>query len=204
MEAANPTNLTDDPQFLARLQAGEDRAFEDLIRLQGARMLAVAMRLLRNEEESNDCVQEAFLQAFKRIGQFEARSKLSTWLHRIVVNCALMRLRSRQRHPEAALEDLLPQFDATGHRTGREPQSSLPSAEDVLQTAELQDMVQAQISRLPEIYRNVLVLRDIEEYDTDTVAQMLDVQPGVIKTRLHRARAMLKRLIEDAMPLRSE
>lgn len=167
-------------------------------------MLAVATRLLRNEEESHDCVQEAFLQAFKRIGQFEARSKLSTWLHRIVVNCALMRLRTRQRHPESALEDLLPQFDSTGHRTGREPQSSLPSVQEVLQAAELQQMVQTQISRLPEIYRNVLVLRDIEEYDTDTVAQMLDVQPGVIKTRLHRARAMLKRLIEDAMPPRTQ
>ena len=74
-------------------------------------MLSVARRLVRDEEDARDAVQEAFLSAFRSVGRFEGGSRLATWLHRIVVNCCLMRIRTRQRHPEEPIEDLLPKFD---------------------------------------------------------------------------------------------
>jgi RNA polymerase sigma-70 factor (ECF subfamily) len=93
------TNL-DEPTLLARMQAGDDVAFEACVRTYCNRLLLVARRILRNEEDANDAMQDAFLSAFKGISQFQGQAQLGTWLHRIVVNAALGRLRSRQRHPE--------------------------------------------------------------------------------------------------------
>jgi RNA polymerase sigma-70 factor (ECF subfamily) len=101
--------------LVARLRAGSDAAYEELVRAQGARLLAVARRLLRSEEDARDAVQDAFISAFRAIDRFEGGSRLSTWLHRIVVNAALMKLRSQQRKPETSIEDLLPRFLEDGH-----------------------------------------------------------------------------------------
>src|SRR4029077_12278950 len=89
---------------------GDDVAFEACVRAYCGRLLLVARRILRNEEDANDAVQDAFLSAFKDIGQFKGQSLLGTWLHRIVINAALGRLRRLQRHPERSIEDLLPHF----------------------------------------------------------------------------------------------
>ena len=90
----------------------DDASYEQLVRTYGGRMLAVARRLVRNEEDARDCVQEAFLQAFRNIEKFEQRASLGSWLHRIVTNAALMKLRARARRPEESIEDLLPQSGA--------------------------------------------------------------------------------------------
>src|SRR4029078_6708492 len=121
----------EDPKFIEQLRAGSDRAFEDLVRHEGGRMLAVARRLVRSDDDASDCVQEAFVQIVRNIATFEQRARLSTWLHRIVVNAALMKLRPRARHPETALDDLLPKFTRFGARIRSEPGSSLPSVEQV-------------------------------------------------------------------------
>jgi RNA polymerase sigma factor (sigma-70 family) len=102
--------------LLAELEAGDERAFERLVREQGPRLLAVSRRFLRNEEDARDAVQEAFLSAFRSLAKFEHTSKISTWLHRIAVNCCLMRLRTRRRKPEQPIEDFLPQFAEDGHQ----------------------------------------------------------------------------------------
>lgn len=81
-----------------------------------ARLLAIARRYMRNEEDARDAVQEAFIAAFRAIAKFEGGSTLRTWLHRIAINCCLMKLRSGRRHPETSIEELLPTFDETGHR----------------------------------------------------------------------------------------
>ncbi len=158
-------------------------------------MLAVARRFFRGEQDAADAVQDAFLSAFKAITTFNGDSQLGTWLHRIVVNACLMRRRSLDRHPTVAIDSLLPEFDATGHH--RESVKSFRgSPNDVLATEELRQQVRDCIDRLPAHYREVLILRDIEELDTDATAAALRVSPGVVKTRLHRARQALRTLLE--------
>ena len=109
------TNL-DQAALLARMQAGDDDAFEACVRPHCCQFLLVARRILGNEEDANDAVQDAFLSAFQGIGQFKEQAQLATWLHRIVVNAALGQLRRRQYHEERSIEDLLPHFGAGEHQ----------------------------------------------------------------------------------------
>jgi RNA polymerase sigma-70 factor (ECF subfamily) len=189
-----------DPEaaLLTRLRAGEDAAFESLVRQHGGRMLAVARRLLGSEDDARDAVQEAFVSAFKAIGSFAGNAKLSTWLHRIVVNTALMKLRSRRRRSEEPIEELLPRFDEQGEWV--EAVGGFETPADVLvQRAETRALVRAMVDRLPEAYRTVLLLRDIEELDTEETAAILEMTPAAVKTRLHRARQALRTLLERAL-----
>jgi RNA polymerase sigma-70 factor (ECF subfamily) len=186
----------DDATLVAALKAGDDAAFERLVRANSGRMLAVASRLVGEGAEAQDVVQEAFLSAFRAIDRFEGTARLSTWLHRITVNAALMRLRSRRRHPEEPLDPWLPHFEADGHRRGpNEPWQPL----DALQTKELRAQVRKRIDELPEIYRTVLLLRDIEGLENEEVAGLLGVNIGTVKTRLHRARLALRSLLDPQL-----
>ncbi|HLF55736.1 MAG TPA: sigma-70 family RNA polymerase sigma factor, partial [Thermoanaerobaculia bacterium] len=125
----------------------------------------------------------------------EGQSRISTWLHRIVVNAALMRIRSRKARPEETIEPLLPTFLDDGHSTVFfHPWQE--SADEMLVRAETLARVRAAIDRLPEAYRTVLLLRDIEELDTAEVAEMLGVTPNAVKIRLHRARQALRTLLD--------
>ena len=108
--------VADEAALLTRMRAGDDDAFEACVRACSGRLLATARRILKNEEDAQDAVQEAFLSAFKEIGRFAGQSLLGTWLHRIVVNAALGRLRSRQRRPERSIEELLPHFGEDEHQ----------------------------------------------------------------------------------------
>jgi RNA polymerase sigma-70 factor (ECF subfamily) len=191
--APEPAARDEERALLAALRAGSDAAYEALVRREGPRMLAVARRLLGDGEDARDAVQEAFVSAFRSIGSFAGESRLSTWLHRIVVNAALMKLRTRRRKPEQPIDDLLPRFEADGHR--RDPGRPWQPAER-LERRETRTRVREAIARLPESYRTVLLLRDIEELDTAEVAELLGVSTGVVKTRLHRARQALRTLLD--------
>ena len=185
----------DEAALLARMQAGDGNAFEACVRIYGGRLLLVARRMLRNEEDADDAVQEVFLSAFKGISQFKGQSQLGTWLHRIVVNAALGRLRSRRRHPEKSIESLLPHFGEGEHQLDPPvPWKTAPEAG--LQQRESRELVHRCIGRLPDNYRTVLLLRDIEGLDTEEAARLLDTSPGVVKTRLHRARQALRSLLD--------
>src|SRR5262249_14100424 len=136
-----------------------------------------------------------FLAAFRAIDTFAGAARLSTWLHRIVLNAALMKLRSRRRRREEPIDDLLPRFDEDGYWA--EPASGWDTSSDVLlERQETRAMVRNPIDRLPANYRSVLLLRDIEELDTDEVASLLGVTSNAVKTRLHRARQALRTLLE--------
>jgi RNA polymerase sigma-70 factor (ECF subfamily) len=181
--------------LLAALRGGDDRAYERLVSEHGGRMLAVAQRMLRNDEEARDALQEAFLLAFRGLPRFAGQSRLSTWLHRIVVNAALMKLRRRRAHPEESIEALLPTFLEDGHSAveyGDWPES----ADRLLERAEVRERVRAAIDRLPVTYRTVLLLRDIEELDTGEVAEALGISANAVKIRLHRARQALRELLD--------
>jgi RNA polymerase sigma-70 factor, ECF subfamily len=184
----------DEERLLARLRAGDEAAFAELVRENSGRLLAVARRMLRSEDEARDALQDAFLQAFRAIGRFQGEARLSTWLHRIVINACLMKLRTRSRRPEEPIEVLLPRFYADGHRIDPGPpwRTEIP---DPVESRELRELVRASIDRLPEIYRSVLLLRDIEELSTEETAQLLDVKTDTVKVRLHRARQALRALL---------
>ncbi len=189
---------TAETQLVDRLRDGDEATYEHVVRTYGGRLVAVARRIVRNEEDARDCVQDAFLQAFRGIRRFEGRSSLGSWLHRIVVNAALMRIRSRERHLEDSLEELMPHFDEDGMRT--EPEAALSgSLEALLESKQVRQSVRRSIDRLPDGYRNVLIARDIEGYNVEETAALLGLTPGNVKVRLHRARTALKTLLAPVM-----
>lgn len=161
-------------------------------------MLALAEHLLRDRGLAEDAVQEAFLAAFRAMDRFEGRSSLKTWLHRITVNASLSALRRLKRLAEQPIDEFLPEFDRYECRI-ESPWSYLSPLESVMESEELRGRVGEAIDRLPDAYRIVLQLRDIEEYDTREVADLLGITEGNVKVRLHRARAALKKLLEPIL-----
>jgi RNA polymerase sigma-70 factor, ECF subfamily len=186
----------DEVLLVNRLRAGDEGAFEDLIRKFGSRLLAVARRFVRNDEDAQDIVQSAYLSAFRALDQFEGNCQLSTWLHRIVVNTALMKLRSKRRKPEESIEELLPAFQEDGHHVEQFADWTMP-ADQLIERNETRAFVRACIDRLPDNYRTVLLLRDIEERSTQDVADALSMTSTAVKVRLHRARQALSTLLRQ-------
>jgi RNA polymerase sigma-70 factor (ECF subfamily) len=193
-----PITLGPDEQLLSRLRAGDDTAYEELVRKEMPHLLAVARRLLRNDEDAQDAVQQAFLSAFRALPAFNGQSRLTTWLHRIATNAALMKLRTRGRRPEESIEDLLPTFLEDGHHVEQFCEWSLP-ADARMVRHETRARVRAAIDQLPDSHRTVLLLRDIEELSTEETAQALGVTSNTVKIRLHRARQALLKLLTPSM-----
>lgn len=192
---SDATAVHDDSELLARLRAGDDRAYEEIVRLYGGRMLAAARRILTSEEDAAEVVQEAFLSAFKALPSFQGDSKVGTWLHRIAINAALMRLRGLKRR-EGRIEDLLPSYTENGGFAAMPD----PWSEDVdarLLRDEARDQVRARIDELPENYRVALLLRDIEGYSNEELAEALGVTVNAAKIRVHRARQALRTLLDS-------
>lgn len=188
-------DVLEEEALVTRLRAGEAGAFDDLVMLAGGRMLAVARRMMGSEADAQDAVQDAFLSAYKSLDRFDGRAQLTTWLHRITVNACLMKLRSKARKPQQSIEALLPTFVEDGHQARSTRAWNLdPSAG--IQRSEVRELVRAKISELPEQYRIVLVLRDIEELSTEETAEVLEMTVNAVKTRLHRARQALRTLLE--------
>ena len=195
---ADSVSGTAEAELVAALKRQDNGASEQMVRAYGGRMLAMAQRLMGDRAAAEDCVQEAMLQAFRRIDSFEGRSSLSTWLLRITVNAALMRLRTRQHGSEISIDHLQPVFDAHAFRTG-EAWDAPADMERSVYGKQLKTLVRTKINELPERYRVVLMLRDIEELDTSQVAEILEINEGTVKVRLHRARSALKALLEPLM-----
>jgi RNA polymerase sigma-70 factor, ECF subfamily len=182
-------------ELIAGLRSGNDFAFEKLVRIYGGRLLAVASKILGNDEDAQDAVQDALLSAVRGIRDFQGQARIYTWLHRIVMNAALMRLRTRRRTQERAIDDLLPKFVEDGHRDVPDGEWTEPVG-TAIERAETKALVADCIKQLPDSYRIVLTLRDLEEIDTAETAQLLGVSVGVVKTRLHRARQALRTLLD--------
>lgn len=181
---------------LAALQAGDAKAREAWVRAELPRMRAVARRLVRDESAADDAVQEAFVNAFRSLPGFRGEASLSTWLHRIVVNVALGRLRKAATSPTDAAEELVADGPIGPMSAGSFP-PRWGQVERLAARDETRALTRRMIDRLPENHRTVLILRDIEELTTAESAEALAVSAGVIKTRLHRARLALKSIIES-------
>jgi RNA polymerase sigma-70 factor (ECF subfamily) len=184
--------------LLTRLRAGDPDAYETLVRQETGRLLATVRRILRgDEEEARDVVQETLIAALQRLDSFKGDCRISTWLHRIAINGALMRLRSRRRRPEQPIEEMLPSFLEDGHRAVGAGESDFPDPEAAAHRAETRRIVRESIERLPDTYRVTVILRDIEELSTEETASLLGITTTAVKLRLHRGRQALRELLVD-------
>ncbi len=188
--ARSPVQAPDERSLLRGLHAGDEAAFEKLVDAHGDQLFRVARKMLGNEEDARDAVQETFLAAWRAIGRFAGKSRLSTWLYRILVNSCLMTLRRRRKRPER-LADELPRPRTT----------SDASVENAAAREETVKVVRDGIRRLPGSYRRILMLRAIDGVDTRDAARSLCVTPNAVKVRLYRAKRALRAELEPVFGL---
>ncbi len=196
--AGNDENEVSDAELVQGMRANDQRACEAVVRQFGPRMLATARRLLQSEPDAQDAVQDAFLSAFHNVDSFEGNAQLGSWLYRIVVNAALMKLRTRHRRKERSIHELLPTYEDSGNLSDH-VQSWRLTYDKAVERLETRQLVRNSIAELPEAYRAVLLLRDIEQLNTEETAAALEITPSAVRTRLHRARQALKSLLDEHM-----
>ena len=175
-----------DEEVVGRVLAGETALFEILMRRYNQRLYRVSRVILRDDSEAEDVMQDAYVRAYEHLGQFAGRAAFSTWLTRIAIHEALARKRKRGRMDE------LDAFPANGESM-EIMKSSAPSPEAGTATAEARELLEQAIDNLPEAYRAVVMLREVEEMSVAETAESLGVSDAVVKTRLHRAHAMLRK-----------
>jgi RNA polymerase sigma-70 factor (ECF subfamily) len=197
--------LREESMLAERLKRGDEDAFEDLVRHHSGPLIGLARGILGDADLARDAVQDAFLNAFRALDGFNGDARLGSWLHRIVVNAALAKLRQRRRRPESFLADEFPGSPDGDPLHGKAPMSEGESeaADDSLARRQKSELVRDCIARMTESHRTVLTLRYIEEYDTEQTARILGIAPNTVKTRLLRARDALRDYIEHEVELAS-
>ncbi len=190
---ASQSPATRDAELIARIVGGERELFHELVRPYEHSVYLATYSILQKEEDAEDAAQEAVLKALKNIDKFRAESKFSTWLISIAINEA----RGRLRHERVLKFESLdaPQHDEEGAPLPAVISDWREIPAQALERQELRALLQAAIARLPEIYREVLLLRDVEEFSIAESAATLDVSEGVVKTRLLRARLMMQKIL---------
>ena len=194
------------PSEAALVQAaasGDEGAFEALVRPHLGMLFRVIDRILGNEAESQDALQDALLTILRELPGFQGASKFSTWAYRICVNQALMARRKRVRRREDAIEDLMPRFADDGHH--KEVDLLLEWSEDAealmkVEREELKARVRSGLDRLSDDQRAVFVLRDLEGWDTDEISQHLGITRELVRQRVHRARLALRAMLPEFAP----
>ena len=183
---------------LARLCAARDpQAVRQVVTSNNQRLFRTAWSILRHRSEAEEAVQAAYLSAFANIGAFEGRSALSTWLTRIVVNEALGRRRAEERRRKYLDEEGVAVLDAYRENLARGSQSESPDA--ALAREQLRKLLEHAIAKLPDAFRTVFVLREIEGLSSEETAEVLGIPPATIKTRLFRARRRLQEMLAPEM-----
>lgn len=199
-----PGREPSDEALAAQAAAGDDCAFEELMRRYQARAYRMASRLVSADGDAQDAVQEAFLQVFRHLGSFRGDSRFSTWLFRIVTNAALMQRRQRSRRPAESLDAYLPRFDENGrHAATPQALQAASRAEELLDRRLLAEKARAGVDRLPEAYRAAFVLRDLEEMSTVEVGAVLGLEVAAVRQRVHRARLMLRGYLSDLVGVKT-
>jgi RNA polymerase sigma-70 factor (ECF subfamily) len=174
-------------RLIARAQAGDRLAFEELVRIHADRLYAVVLRLCAGPHEAEEVTQEAFLRAWRAIGRFDGRSQLFTWLYRIGVNEARRRARSRARGL----------YGVSLEEAPGEPPDLTDAPEPRAERSALRAALERSVRSLPLDYRAPLVLRDIEGLSTQEAAEILGISEAALKSRLHRARVLVREALEE-------
>jgi RNA polymerase sigma-70 factor (ECF subfamily) len=180
--------------------SGNAEAFEALVRPHLPMFFAGIQRILGNEAESQDALQDALVSMHRELPRFQGQSAFSTWAYKVCINAALMARRKRVRRREDAIDDLMPQFDDTGHHMEQDRLLAWSDAADAFERThadELRARIRLAMDRLTDEQRAVFVLKDLEEWDTDEIAQHLGISKDLVRQRLHRARLALRSLLAD-------
>ena len=194
---AVPIEEPADDLLVARAANGDDSAFEAIVERYQGRVFRLACRLT-SETDAPDVLQETFLQVYRHLPTFRGDSQFKTWLYRIASNAALMHRRASSRRPSEPLDGFLPRFDADGRHAATPAELQVASrADELLDRQLLANKAREVIARLPDIYRDAFVLRDLEDMSTEEVAQTLGVAPATVRQRVHRARLMLRGFLSD-------
>jgi len=189
-------NRTTDRDLIRRLQAGDDTAVHELAERYGSRIFQLAMRYMKNREDAEEVVQDVLMKVYRKVDAFRGDAALSSWIYRITFNTAMSRLRT-SRHARAAdveRERTLAVATADGEerRTPRQPADWSRMPDEELLRLQLREAVTAAIAELPEIYREPLMLRDIQGLSTEEASTRLHLKDQTLKSRLHRGRLMLR------------
>lgn len=181
-----------DEELVARARAQDFGAFEELVARYDDKIYRLAFRFVRNETEAKEIVQDTFLSVWRKLDTFKGDSQFGSWLYRVAANAALMRLRAQRRHPEVSTEELpVDYLDNYGH-VQSQGENWAKRPDDELQSDELRRRIQKAVDELPEIYRTVFLVRDVEGLSTEETAEVLEISVPTVKTRLHRARIALR------------
>ena len=197
---------SDDHTLLARAASGDGEALDSLMSRYAARIYRLAYGITRSSADAEEVVQDVFLQVVQKGTGFEGRAALGSWIYRITTNVSLNKRRGKRRELETSLDELLPRYRADGHREGDRAflvsdWSGTPERE--LLAGESRRILEEAIDRLPDHYRAVLVLKDVEELSNDEVAQIVGDTVAAVKTRLHRARMALRELLTQRLGARA-
>jgi RNA polymerase sigma-70 factor (ECF subfamily) len=182
-----------------RLQAGDTVAFDTLFRQYFARVYRQAVHIVGTDAEAEEVVQEVFLAVYEKAHTFRGESTFATWLYRLTANAALSRLRRRQRRPEIALDDYLPQFRDDGHHLVRPVVDWSADVEQGFANAQMRQLLRQAIEQLPPLDKAVLVLSDLEELSNQEIGDTLGLTVPAVKARLHRARLFLRGQLAAAL-----
>jgi len=174
---STPAQLSDE-DVVRRVVAGETELFEILMRRYNQRVYRAVRAIVRDDAEAEDVLQQAYVNAYQHLHRFEERARFSTWLTRIAINEALARVR---RNKQWTMEESMPELESQEHDPERQAASS-----------ELREVMESEISALPEMYRAVLMLREVEGLSTAETAECLSISEDLVKQRLHRARTILR------------
>jgi RNA polymerase sigma-70 factor (ECF subfamily) len=197
---ASSLSREDDAGLAERIGRGDHAAFETLMRQHNGKLFRIARSILKDDSEAEDALQDAYLDAYRHIADFRGGAQLATWLTRIVINQALMRLRRQKRNPVVV---------PFGEHDGREPEHRVGAvADDKMESpptatlrAEVRRILERRIDELPVAFRTVLVMRDVEDMTVQETAECLSIPAATVRTRLFRARALLREALARDMDL---
>jgi RNA polymerase sigma-70 factor, ECF subfamily len=195
-----PTEEETEAQFVARLVARDESAFNELVVTYERRVFALVFRMLGRRDEAEDLAQEVFVQVFKAIATFRGESKLSTWLYRIAINLCKNRskyLRVRHTGDQESLDDLQDRVPLGAARGANVAQVERP--DEMIAGKQVERIVQQAILQLEPTFRECLVLRDVEDLSYEEIGAITGLPEGTVKSRIHRGRAQLKELVEAAL-----
>jgi len=180
-----------DSNFVERLKEKDASAMDELVDAYGGKIYNLAMGMLKKEHDAEDIVQDTFLQVFEKIHTFREEAALPSWIYRIAINFCYMKLRKGKRDDYVSIEDYMPKFEKSGmHETPVNDWSGM--VEDRMLRKEMGGIISENIDKLSEKYKTVLVLRDVQGFSTEEVADITGMTVAAVKSRLHRARLFLR------------
>lgn len=186
-----PAAQPDDTELAARIAGRDQGAFEMLMRRHNGKLFRVARSIVKDDADAEDAVQEAYLEAYRHMGEFRGGAQLSTWLTRIVINQALMRVRKQKReHVVLSFNDRRAPAPGTGEADVADARTESPSSAAL--RAEIRRLIERRIDELPVAFRTVFIMREVEDMSVEQTAECLSIPPATVRTRLFRARTLLR------------